>query len=105
MIKISTIDLRILFDVFVVNFAEASIDNDKNIKGLFRIDGVITLIIFICIILSWVLYFFSFFSYSNGVDPVNVVAALLYYTYLKVLLYSIFFYFYFCLCQSKIKNK
>ena len=25
MIKISTIDLRILFDVFVINFAEASI--------------------------------------------------------------------------------
>ena len=90
MIKISTIDLRILFDVFVINFAEASINNDKNIKGIFRIDGVIILIIIICIILSWVLYIFSFFSYSNCVDPVNVVATLLYYAYLKVLFYSIF---------------
>ena len=61
MIKVSTIDLRILFDVFVINFAEASIDNDKNIKELFRIDGVIILIIIICIMLSWVLYFVSFF--------------------------------------------
>ena len=61
MIKVSTIDLRILFDVFVINFAEACIDNDKNIKELFRIDGVIILIIIICIMLSWVLYFVSFF--------------------------------------------
>ena len=51
------INLRMLFHVLVVIFPEVSIDNDKNIEGLLRIDSVINFII-ICIILSWIFKLF-----------------------------------------------
>lgn len=41
-----------LFDVLVVIVARVSIDNEKNIKELLRVDGALTLIIVICIILA-----------------------------------------------------
>lgn len=58
---IRTSDLRMLFDVLVVIVARVSIDNEKNIKELLRVDGALTLIIVICIILAWILYFPVFF--------------------------------------------
>ena len=72
----STIDLQMLFDVLVIIFAEVSIDNEKNVEELWRIDGVMIFIITTCILLTLLFILLYLFSFHRIV--LNIVAAFLY---------------------------
>ena len=76
----STIDLQMLFDVLVIIFAEVSIDNEKNVEELWRIDGVMIFIITTCILLTLLFILLYFFSFHRIV--LNIVAAFLYFVHL-----------------------